>query len=119
MAIAQVLLVLVLFTSCRKPEPEERADYLVENNSALGLNIVHTPSLNLDTPLLTDTVPPGERVHFLSVVMGSGGHVMPSNFFTAFSLIAGDSVIYSGVRNGDWRREGEVEDRQQMVLVIE
>lgn len=119
MRVRSVLFTAVLLAGCRKPEPVQQADYFVQNATTLGLRIEHTPSFNLDAPLITDTVPPGARVHFLSVSEGSGGHAMPSNFLSSFSLLATDSVIYSGVRNSDWVREGEVDGRLQVVLVID
>ena len=119
MRTVPLLLAFVLLTACRKPEPVERADYIVQNNTANGLRIEHTPSINLDKPLVTDTVPPGANVRFLSVSMGSGGHTMPSNFFSAFSLMAGDSLVYSGVQNSDWRLESGTQGARAVVLVID
>ena len=119
MRVPLVLLTALVLAACQKPEPIQRADYFVQNTTTFALRIEHTPSFNLDAPLLTDTVLPGARVHILSVSEGSGGHAMPSTFFSTFSLLAVDSVIYSGVRNSDWLREGEVDGRLQLVLVID
>ncbi|MFZ1694381.1 MAG: hypothetical protein WAT74_14390 [Flavobacteriales bacterium] len=112
------ILMLLTALACRKPEPIERADYWVKNETALDLRIEHTPQINLAEPLLTDSVSANERIHILSVTMGSGGHAMPSNFFKSFSLLAGDSVVYAGVNNSHWQREGLVDGRHQVVLTV-
>jgi len=118
MRSALLLLAAVQIGSCQKPEPMAYTDYFVENHTANVLHIEHTPTLNLTTPLLAEDVPSGERVHILSVVMGSGGHAMPSNFFSAFSLQAGDSIVYTGVRNADWRIESGAGASLPLVLEV-
>lgn len=116
----RLLLVLAWFVlfGCRKPEPIERADYWVQNGTTQHLRIAHEPNGNVTTALLSDSILVGQRVRILSVAMGSGGHAMPSNFFKSFSLMAGDSAVYSGVNNSHWQREGLVDGRHQLVLTI-
>ena len=114
-----MLVVLLLFNACRKPEPEERADYFVDNRTGHHLTVGMVPHWPTDALLVTDSVAAEQRVLIFRAVQGSGGHTLPSNFFKEFSLLAGDSVVYSGVRNGDWQREGPIDDRHQLTLVVD
>jgi hypothetical protein len=119
MRTAAPIFFLLLCLACRKPEPVEHARYLIDNRSDMGLRIQVEPSPNLLWALITDTVPPNSKVHFQDVSMGSGGHLMPGNFYRSFRLTAGDTVIYEGVRNNDWILVGRVKGKLHYELVVE
>jgi hypothetical protein len=113
------LFIALLAMACAKPEPIERADYFIDNRTAVPLSVSATTHWPSEPQLLADQVPAGTRVLIYQVVQGSGGHTLPSNSFKRFSVYAGDSVVYEGVQNPDWQREGLVAGRHQLVLVIE
>ena len=60
--------------------------------------------------LLVNSISVGEKAHIFSFAEGTGGHVMPSNAFSSFTVYAESkaeaNIIYSKVENSDWKAEG-------------
>lgn len=117
---------LILFTSvtaCRKPaEPLSRANYYIQNKTTRVLRVDALQG-TAEVPLLKDSINPGLTELFFTAVEGSGGHIYPSNFFTDFKVSAitanGDSLVYSGVKNNDWKTENNDNANLELVLTIE
>ena len=88
-------------------------DYFLVNHSSYDLKI------EADGTLLTDTALAGQTVHFFNMVEGTGGHVFPSNAFSEFRLLAtidgAETVVYSGVNNGDWEDAGYTKEDHLIV----
>lgn len=87
-------------------EPISEEDYYVRNERSETVQVEAT-HLFTDEPvmLVNDVVPPGETAHVHHVVEGSGGHTFPSNFFSSFTVRAGDEVLYDEVDDADWSYE--------------
>ena len=70
-----------------------------------------------------DTIPPFDTTFIFTAIEGSGGHVLPSNFFSTFQVhrvIPGnDSLLYTGVNNNDWKNAAFREGGRNLVLFIE
>jgi hypothetical protein len=95
--------------------------YFIENKTTSDLKI--SASYNGEKIIFLDSlVEAGLLNHIYSVTEGSGGHVMPSNFFTEFKVFAltanGDSLVYDGVNNADWEASGNTAD-QDFILVVD
>jgi hypothetical protein len=110
-----MVIVSLLVCACRKPEPIVHASYFVDNRSGHVLQLqgegLHRPAV-----FLTTEIPIGSRTRFMDVAMGSGGHVLPSNFLSSFRVMAGDSLLYEGVNNSHWQQQ---DGKHHYVLVIE
>lgn len=116
------LIIILLFSllSCTN-EPMARGVYFIDNKTTSNLKI--SASYNGEQIIFLDSLVETERVnHVYSVTEGSGGHVLPSNFFSSFEVFAitgsGDSLVYEGVRNDDWITSSNTID-QDITLVIE
>lgn len=114
-----------MLTACIKPnvEPMTRARYYIDNrtDSALALNV---EALYDNADLLTDSLPAQTITAIDDVVQGSGGHVLPSNFYRTFAVTFVDSLgntvaVYSGVHNEDWERITLSADRTELMMVID
>lgn len=114
-----------MLTACIKPivEPMTRARYYVDNrtDSALAINV---EVLYGEADLLTDSLPAQTITAIDDVVQGSGGHVLPSNFYRSFAVtfvdsVGNASVLYTGVRNEEWERIGQYDERTHFVLIID
>lgn len=117
--------VLLCLSGCRPVivEPMAYGRYYVDNRTDSAL-VVSAEALYGEADLLTDSIPPQSITAIAEVVQGSGGHVLPSNFYRAFAVTVEDSlgsasVLYSGVRNEDWDRISSFADRTELVLVID
>lgn len=115
---------ILLAASCHKPEePFSRGAYHVENRTSAVLRIDATGHLG-DVDLLTDSIQSEATALIMLVSEGSGGHIMPSNFLQELMINSVDSTgasipVYSGVRDADWQRMGQSQDRTDLLLVIE
>jgi hypothetical protein len=89
--------------------------YFVHNRFPYAVRIATT-----GYPVATTLLPAGAVTHIGDVAEGTGGHVMPSNFFESFTVrpATGGRVVYSGVRNQDWRQIGRSCPRARFLLVI-
>lgn len=115
-----LLIPLMVFISCTN-EPMAKGVYFIENKTTTDLKL--TASFNNEPINFLDSlVEAGLVNHVYSVTEGTGGHVMPSNFFTDFKVFAltanGDSLVYEGVNNADWKVSGNTPD-QDFILVVE
>ncbi len=122
-ASAVVFFSLLTFTACRKPaEPIVEANYYIQNLTPNRLRIQAIQG-TAAVPLLTDTIDALRLEKFYHAVEGSGGHPYPSNFFSEFKVFAltagGDSLVYQGVKNSDWKQENTDKDELDLVLKIE
>ena len=118
-----VFLSAILFSACRKPaEPIVKANYYIQNLTPDRLRIQALQG-TAAVPLITDTIEPSRLEKFYFAVEGTGGHPYPSNFFTEFKVFAlttnGDSLVYQGVKNNDWKQENNDNDVIDLVLKIE
>lgn len=100
------LLLLGFFTSCIQPkELESTAYYYIVNEGSDSLRI-EAEQYGSGLQLEQDTILPLDTTFVFTAFDGSGGHVLPSNFFSAFKVFSlhngQDSLIYSGVKNNDW-----------------
>ncbi|MFT3925251.1 MAG: hypothetical protein QM778_22125 [Myxococcales bacterium] len=84
-------------------EPVSEADYYVRNQTAAAVSLAATDLSGGPVQLLQDRLAPGEEARIYHALEGTGGHVMPSNFFENFTVTSGTDVTYSGVRNEDWK----------------
>ncbi|MBK8226962.1 MAG: hypothetical protein IPK70_07280 [Flavobacteriales bacterium] len=115
---------ILLAASCHKPkEPISRGAYHVENRTSDVLRIDATGHHG-DVDLLTDSIQSEANALIMIVTEGSGGHIMPSNFLRELMISSIDStgasiLVYSGVRDADWQRTGQSQDRTDLLLVIE
>lgn len=114
-----------MLTACIKPivEPMTRARYYIDNrtDSALALSL---EALYGEADLLTDSLPAQTITAIDDVVQGSGGHVLPSNFYRSFAVTFVDSLgntvaVYSGVHNEDWEQISQYDERTHFVLIID
>lgn len=115
------LVFFISFISCKKiVEPVARADYYITNNRSNDLSI--QANIYDNRSLENSQIAAGTSVFIFKATEGSGGHIMPSNFFSSFKvyekLQGGDSLIYEGVRNEDWIREPLSSDYFKVTLVI-
>ncbi len=88
-------------------EAVAEADYFVLNErtevACLSAQELFT---NLNIRLTTSKIPSGEQAHIYHAWEGSGGHTLPSNFFSTFKAVnCADStdIFYEGVVNADWK----------------
>lgn len=101
-------------------EPISYGDYHIANQTTVAVTIEAT-ELFTDDPiaLLTDTVQPDATEYIYTFAEGSGGHVMPSNAFSAFRVLATiDSqpvTVYDAVDDGRWPTTGSTEDGHQIL----
>lgn len=101
---------VTVFGACGKTkELVSRGYYFIDNHSSTDIRIEATlngASVRLERDTLLSTTK--ELIYV--AVEATGGHVLPSNFFTTFKVysITGnqDSLIYEGVNNSDWIRNG-------------
>lgn len=122
-ASAVIFILVLLFSACRKTaEPIVRANYDIQNLTPLELRVEALQG-TAAVPLLKDTVEPNKLEKIYEAVEGTGGHPYPSNFFTEFKVFAitatGDSLVYQGVKNSDWKQENNDNDVIDLVLKIE
>lgn len=117
--------VLLCFSACRPViiEPMAYGRYYIDNRTDSAL-VVSAEALYGQADLLTDSLPAQSITAIDEVVQGSGGHVLPSNFYRGFAVTFVDSmgnasVLYSGVRNEDWERVSTIADRTELMLVID
>ncbi|QQR86888.1 MAG: hypothetical protein IPJ76_01290 [Flavobacteriales bacterium] len=121
-----VAAVLLLCLSACRPvivEPMAYGRYYVDNRTDSAL-VVSAEALYGQADLLTDSLQAQSITAIDDVVQGSGGHVLPSNFYRGFAVTFVDSmgnasVLYSGVRNEDWERVSTIADRTELILVID
>lgn len=104
-------------------EPMAHARYFIDNRTDSAL-VVSAEAIYGEVDLLTDSLPAQTITAIDEVVQGSGGHVLPSNFYRAFEVSFVDSlgsatVLYSGVSNADWERISTFADRTELVLLID
>ncbi|MEO8069105.1 MAG: hypothetical protein ABI599_15515 [Flavobacteriales bacterium] len=70
--------------------------------------------------VITDTVAPGTLSEILQVNECSGGHVLPGNFLSRFTITTTDSTgtheVYTGVNDADWQETGSPCGRKVLVL---
>ena len=87
-------------------EPISEAKYYLQNDTQESVRIQAWNHSGEPLALLVEDVPSGVRAHFFTFVEGSGGHLHPSNAFSAFVVTSGPDpggqVVYSGVVNADW-----------------
>jgi hypothetical protein len=84
-------------------EAVSEADYYVRNDTSLPVSLSATALFGEPVILLQDTVPAGGEALIYHALEGTGGHVMPSNFFHAFTASQSGKTLYSGVRDADWQ----------------
>jgi hypothetical protein len=83
-------------------EMVSEADYFVRNETDASV-VVRAYGIDFGMRIVDVTVPAGAEVRIFHALEGSGGHVMPSNFFRRFEVLRGTRAVYQGVRNGDWQ----------------
>jgi len=111
-----ILIILLLFIRCTGlPEPVGHGDYYVTNNTSQLLLISALESwTDNEVELITNQIETGEKMHVYTFTEGSGGHVMPSNAFSEFTIYTDDktvqNIIYSRVVNKDWIFEGTTQE---------
>lgn len=121
LALATVMIVLVY--ACRKKaDPLIRADYYVQNKTTFALRIAAVQG-TAAVPLLKDTIRAGTTEQFFTATAGESGSVFPAAFFTGLQLFAitanGDSLVYAGVKNSDWKEENNDNSTVTLVLTIQ
>ena len=118
-----VLLLLLIFSACTTiKEPVTTGYYYVVNK---GDQFLRLEASYIGNPILLteDTIPPFDTTFIFTAIEGSGGHVLPSNFFSTFQVTlvqpGNDSLLYSGVNNYDWKNAAFREGGRNLVLLIE
>jgi hypothetical protein len=102
------LCMLTSLGSCRQLviESVNTGEYYVTNNTTENI-LIQADSMNTPAKLQDSIVAPGNSVLIVKVAEMTGGHILPSNFFTDFRVFvrrsSGDSIIYRGVHNSDWQ----------------
>jgi hypothetical protein len=90
-------------------EPVAFGEYFVTNNTS-SVIVLTAFSGSVEVALTNDMIDPGQKSHIYSIEVAAGGHVMPSNAFTSFTVysesIDPSNIIYSKVDNEDWNYEG-------------
>lgn len=122
-ATAVALLITLLFPSCRKPaEPIVEANYYINNLTPNPLRIQAIQG-TASVPLIMDTIKAFRVEKFYHATEGTGGHPYPSNFFSEFKVFSitanGDSLVYEGVTNSDWKQENNDNEVIELVLKID
>lgn len=84
-------------------EPVSEADYYVRNETSLVVSLSATSLSGEPVTLVRESVPPAGEALIYHAVEGTGGHVMPSNFFRAFLASQSGKPLYSGVLDTDWK----------------
>ena len=115
-------LVTLALASCLRKEAHDSASYRIDCRLSTGLKVM-TESTNGGVTVITDTVAPGTVSEIVQVNECSGGHVLPSNFLSRFTITTTDSTgtheVYSGVNNADWLETGSSCGRKVLLLVVE
>jgi len=111
-----ILILFLFFNNCTgPPEAVLYGDYYITNNTSEQLFITALYLFSHDpVTFLTEQINPGQKEHVYTFVIGSGGHVKPSNVFYEFIIyadgIAPENIVYSKVDNKDWINEGSTND---------
>jgi hypothetical protein len=119
----RIIVLLFIFSACTTTkEPVSTGYYYVLNK---GDQFLRLEASYMGNPILLeeDTIPPLDTTFIFTAIEGSGGHVLPSNFFSTFQVTlvqpGNDSLLYSGVNNYDWKNEAFREGGRNLVLFIE
>ena len=106
-----LLAILCSHTSC-VVEDVVYGDYYITNNTkdVLVLSAFDKNTIPMKIELLQNEINPGAKVHIFTAIERTGGHVMPSNFWSEFyvynQVVADSTIIYSGIDDTDWQVEG-------------
>lgn len=114
---------IVLMYACRKKaDPLIRANYYLQNKTTFTLRIDAVQG-NAPVPLLKDTVRADATEKFFTATAGESGSVFPAAFFSGLQIFAltanGDSLVYAGVKNSDWKEENNENSTVELVLTVE
>lgn len=120
-------LILFLFSiylvSCKKIDNTNTttAEYVVQNKTSTTL-VVKAENMNSPVILKNSLIPENTSALIYEVEAGTGAHVFPSNFLSDIKVYArvkaGDSLIYSGVRNEDWQELPSGNGQTNLTLTI-
>lgn len=107
---ARLLIVFALLSCSKIVEPVTFGEYFVSNQTSKTIILSALGIGGQEVTLHASSLSTGEKSHIYSVAEGTGGHVMPSNSFSSFTVYSESktaaNIIYSKVENSDWIYEG-------------
>ena len=118
----RIIVLLFIFSACTTTkEPVSTGYYYVLNK---GDQFLRLKASYMGNPILLeeDTIPPLDTTFIFTAIEGSGGHVLPSNFFSTFQVTlvqpGNDSLLYSGVNNNAWKNVSFRQGAQNLMLTV-
>jgi len=116
------LAMLITFTySCETDDGGDAssgAQYLINNETSEFLTVSGEDN-GIPVELLVDQILPNSRMHFYTAIQGSGGHLLPSNYFDVFTISVGPTTVYEGVSDGDWEETTGANGERALELTIQ
>jgi hypothetical protein len=122
--LINALFTIHIFTASCVVEDVAYGDYYITNDTMnmLVISAFDKSTVTMKIELLQNEINPGVKAHVFTAIENTGGHIMPSNFWSKFyvynEIISDSTIIYSGIDDSDWQIEGRNADGYNILNLV-